>query len=306
MTQQMTLTPRAWALLILLAVIWGASFLANRVALENVGVLTTVAFRVTGGALALWLWIAWRKRGVGLSPRLLVAFVGMGVLNNAVPFTLIVWGQQHIEVGLSAILNSSTAIFAVFLAALVFRDERLTLRKGAGIAIGFSGVVTAIGAAHLTALSLTSVGQLAMIGAAVSYALATIFARVMLRGVAPEVSAAGMLSAAALFMVPLALWSEGAPTLHYSAATWGALAYLAFMASAAAYILYYRVLALAGAGNLSLVTLLLVVVAIGLGALVYGEALPLRAYAGFALLAGGLAVIDGRLLRHIRGVKSRG
>lgn len=303
MTQQMTLSPRAWALLFLLATIWGASFLSNRIALEEVGVLTTVAFRVTGASLALWLWI-WAKRiPVTLSPRLIGTFMVMGLSNNVIPFTFIVWGQQHIESGLAAILNGSTAIFTVLLAAIVFADEKLTLRKLTGVTLGFAGAVTAIGITHLTALSLTSLGQLAILCSSASYAVAAIFARGAFRGVAPQVAAAGMLSGAVVYMVPLALWAEGAPSFDYNPATWGALAYLALAASAAAYILYYRVLTLAGAGNLSLVTLLVAVIAIGLGAAWYGEALPLRAYAGFGLLALGLAVIDGRLLRHIRRLK---
>ena len=296
----MTLSPKAWALLLLLASIWGASFLSNRIALEEVGVMTTVAVRVLGASVALWLWIWARGIPTAIRPRHLVVFLVMGCLNNAIPFSLIVWGQQHIESGLAAILNASTAIFTVLLAAIVFADEKLTLRKAAGVALGFAGTVTAIGYGHLSALSATSLGQLAILGSSTSYAVAAIFARRAFQGLRAEVSAAGMLTGASLVMVPAAIWSEGLPQTLPAPITLAALAYLALMASAAAYILYYRVLALAGAGNLSLVTLMVAVIAIVLGALWYGEALPLRAYAGFLLLSLGLAVIDGRLPRHIR------
>ena len=293
---QQNLSPRAWALLLLLALIWGGSFLSNRAALEGVGVLTTVAFRVGGAVLALWLWIFWRGLalpGVRQAVRLLI----MGLLNNVIPFTLIVWGQTRVDSGLAAVLNAATAIFAVLLSALVFDDERLTPRKGVGVTLGFIGVAMAMGVGHLFALDPRSLGQIAILGAALSYACAAAYGRVALKGLRPEVSAAGMLTGAALVMVPLALWREGAPTLDYGPATWAALGYLALIASALAYLLYYAVLQVAGAGNISLVTLLIPPIAIALGALVYGEALPLTAYLGFAVLALGLLILDGRIGR---------
>ena len=291
---QQNLSPRAWALLLLLALIWGGSFLSNRAALEEVGVLTTVAFRVGGAAIVLWGWIFWR--GLALpGGRHAGRFLIMGLLNNVIPFTLIVWGQTQVESGLAAILNAATAIFAVLLSALVFDDERLTPRKGVGVTLGFIGVAMAMGVGHLFALDPRSLGQIAILGASVSYACAAAYGRVALKGLRPEVSAAGMLTGAALVMIPLALWREGTPTLDYTPATWAALLYLALMASALAYLLYYAVLQVAGAGNLGLVTLLIPPFAIALGALVYGEALPLTAYLGFAVLALGLLILDGRI-----------
>ncbi|MCX7888550.1 MAG: DMT family transporter, partial [Rhodobacteraceae bacterium] len=290
---QKTLSPLAWALLALLALIWGASFLSNRATLAEVPVLTAVAFRVNVAAAALWAWVLLRRLplpGLRAAP----AFLGMGVLNNVIPFGLIVWGQQFIPSGLAAIFNATTAIFGVLLAALFFADERLTLRKAAGVAIGFTGVAIAIGPESLAALDPTSLGQLAVLGATFSYACAGIFARSFLHGLRPEVAAAGMLTGAALVMLPAALWFDGAPRLDYAPATWAALLYLALVASAAAYVLYYAVLARAGAGNLGLVTLMVVPVAIALGALVYRERLLAQEYAGFLVIALGLMVLDAR------------
>jgi len=297
MTAQRQMSLVAWALLTLLAVIWGGSYLSNRVALEQVPVFTTVAFRVGGAALALWVYILARGLPVPLTAKLAFTFIIMGTLNNVIPFTLIVWGQQHIPSGLAAILNAATAIFSVLLAALLFADERLTANKAAGVALGFLGVIVIVGKDALTHLDITSWGQAAMIGAAVSYAVSSAFARVYLRGLRPEVSAAGMLTASALVMVPLALWRDGVPTFAYGATSWGALVYLALVSSAFAYVIFYRVLTLAGAGNLQLVTLLVGPVAVAMGAVVYGEALAFNEYAGFAIIAGGLLLIDGRILR---------
>jgi len=295
--KQTTISPLAWALMAALALIWGGSFPSNRLALAEVGVLTTVAFRVGIGALLMWGVVALRGIPLPRGPRVWAAFGVMGVLNNALPFTLIVWGQTRIDSGLAAILNAATAILGVAVAAAVFRDERLGLRRGVGVLLGFTGVAVAIGIGALARFDPSSLGQLAVLGAALSYAFAGAFGRVTTRGMAPELAAAGMLSAAALVMVPAALLVEGAPPLDLAPATWGALFYLSVIATAGAFVLYYRVMQMAGAGNLSLVTLLVAPVAIVLGAVMFDEALPLRAYLGFALLAAGLIVIDGRIFR---------
>ena len=296
MTPQKSIPPRAWAELLLLATIWGGSFISNRLALNEVPVLTTVAFRVAGACILLWVYVRLRRLPVPRSPRIWLAFLVMGLLNNALPFTLITWGQLTIPSGLAAIVNASTAIFGVLVAALAFRDERLTARRLTGVLLGFAGVAVAIGLHAVATLNLASLPQLALVAAAISYALAAVFARRMLGGLPPQVAAAGMLTGSSLLMLPTALWIDGPPVLTHGAQVWGALGYLAIISTAGAYLLYYRVLGMAGAGNLSLVTLLTAPVAIVMGALILNEALPLRAYAGFALIALGLLIIDGRLL----------
>jgi len=296
MAPQESIPPRAWAELLLLAAIWGGSFISNRLALNEVPVLTTVAFRVAGACILLWVYVRLRRLPVPRSPRIWLAFLAMGLLNNALPFTLITWGQLTIPSGLAAIVNASTAIFGVLVAALAFRDERLTARRLTGVLLGFAGVAVAIGLHAFATLNLTSLPQLALVAAAISYALAAAFARRVLGGLPPQVAAAGMLTGSSLLMLPTALWIDGPPVLTHGAQVWGALGYLAILSTAGAYLLYYRVLGMAGAGNLSLVTLLTAPVAIVMGALILNEALPRRAYAGFALIALGLLIIDGRLL----------
>ena len=149
MTKQASLTARAWAELLLLALIWGGVFLAVSVALREVTVFTLVAFRVAGGSLILWLYILWRRIPVPKSLRIWGAFAVMGLLNNAIPFSLIAWGQLHIDAGLSAIINGSTAIFGVLVAAAIFADERLTPNRLVGVSLGFFGVAMAVGLAAL-------------------------------------------------------------------------------------------------------------------------------------------------------------
>ena len=171
--------------------------------------------------------------------------------------------------------------------------------------MGFIGVATAIGLSALTQFDIRSLGQLAVIGGTISYALAGVWARKTLVGLAPQVAAAGMLTGATLLTLPVAWVFEGPISLQLTMQTWGAIAYYAIVATAIAYLLYYRVLAMAGSGNLMLCTLLVAPVAIILGAIVLGEALPLRAYTGFALLAVGLMILDGRLFGALQNRLSR-
>ncbi|MEL7150621.1 MAG: DMT family transporter [Pseudomonadota bacterium] len=295
-----TLTTRVWLELTLLALIWGGSFLAIRTALDEIGFLASVSHRVLWAALVLWGIALLRGQTMPRSLRLWGAFLVMGLLNNVLPFSLMAWGQLHIETGLTAILNAATAIWGVFVAALVFPDERLTTRRLTGVLIGFLGVATAIGLANITKLDLRSLAQLAVIAGTISYAFAGSWARAQLKDVPPLLSAAGMLTGSTLIMLPVTFAVEGGLPLALEPRTWGAIAYYSVAATAFAYLLYYRILAAAGAGNLLLVTLMIPPVAILLGAWARDEALAANAYLGFTLLALGLLILDGRLLRLLR------
>ncbi|MFT6120843.1 MAG: drug/metabolite transporter (DMT)-like permease [Yoonia sp.] len=224
----------------------------------------------------------------------------MGLLSNVIPFSLMAWGQLHIETGLTSIHNTSTAIFGVIAASIFFADEQLTARKSIGVTVGFVGVSTAIRLAAFEDIDIRSLGQLAVIGGTISYALAGVWARKMLGHLRPKVAAAGMLTGASLILIPMAYMVEGPISLDLEPRTWAAICYYAIVATAIANMLYYRVLGMAGSGNLMLCTLLVAPVAIVLGAVVLGEAQPLRAYAGFALLALGLLILDGRIWQAVK------
>ena len=295
---QRSLTAKSWSLLLLLALIWGGSFTANHLALADWPVASVVAFRVSFAAAVLWAYVRAAGLPVPKGWRFRRDALVMGIFNNVVPFSLIVWGQTHIPSGVAGILNASTAVFSVLVAAMVFPDERLGLRRLTGVALGLAGVAVVIGPAALSHLDLTSLGQLAVLGAGLSYALSGIYGRQTLSAVRPEVSAAAMLTASALIMVPAAFALNGLPPVP-APATLAALVYLALIASAVAYRLFYTVLQAAGAGNLGLVTLLIAPVAVLLGAAFFGETLPPTALAGMALLTLGMVVIDGRPLRWL-------
>ncbi|MFG6500291.1 DMT family transporter [Sulfitobacter sp. 1A13191] len=306
MITQKTIPPRAWIEMGFLALLWGASFVAVRVALDEIGPLTSVAHRVFWAMLVLWAAVATMRLPLPRDPRIWAAFLLMGLLNNVIPFSLMAWGQLHIPSGLTSILNAATAIFGVLAAAIFLADERITPRKAIGVCLGFAGVSTAIGLENLTNFDLGSLAQLAVLGGAMSYAMAGVCARKLLPGQPPQLAAAGMLTGATLVMLPAAWIVEGPLTLDLAPATLVAIAYYALAATALAYLLYYRVLGMAGSSNLMLVTLLVAPVAILLGAWLRDETLRPAAYGGFALLALGLLVLDGRIWRLVKHWGSQG
>jgi len=289
-----------WGLLILLSVVWGGSFFFNQVAVAELPPLSVVATRVAGAALILL--VVQRAFGIALprDRRVWAAFLVMGLLNNAIPFTLIVWGQTQIASGVAAILNASTPVFTVILANFLTSDEPMAGRRMAGVLLGLAGVAAMIGGSAVEALGGEVLAKIAVLGAAVSYSLASIFGRRFRRmDVAPMATATGQVMMSSLILVPLALLFDRPWTLPMpSAAALGSLAGIAAFSSALAYVSYFRLLATAGATNLMLVTLLAPVTAILLGVAFLGEVLMPRHVVGMALIAAGLAAIDGRLFRR--------
>jgi drug/metabolite transporter (DMT)-like permease len=300
MQPQTTVSSRAWAEMAALAAIWGASFLSIKLGLEEMPVLTLVAHRVLWASVILWAYVLIRGLAIPRGWGVWGAFLVMGILNNVIPFTLMAWGQQFIETGLTSIFNAGTAIFGVLVAAAVFADERLSARKLLGVGVAFAGVAVAIGLDSLLSFDIRSLAQLAVIGGTISYACAAAWARRTMRGLSPQVSAAGMLTGASLLIVPVALLVDGTPRLPELPQTYAAIGYFAVIGTAFAYLLYYRIIAMAGSGNAMLVTLLIPPVAIVLGAVVLGERLAPQAFAGFALLALGLLILDGRVWRMVK------
>ena len=283
-----------WTLLLLLALLWGGSFFFGKVALAAVPPLTLVVLRTGIAALALIAFLAARGETLPSSLALWRGFLVMGLLNNAIPFALINWGQTRIDSGLAAILNATTPLFTVLLAHLVTSDEKLTRNRMAGVALGFAGVVVMIGPAALGGLGGAGLAKLAVLAAAASYACAGLYGR-RLGTLPPATAACGMLVASALIMLPVALVVDR-PALPAGTIIWEAVGALALLGTALAYIVYFRILATAGATNLLLVTFLIPVSALLLGGVVLGERPDGAAFAGMALIFLGLVAVDGRLV----------
>ena len=299
-----TMAGRDWLLLVTLSVLWGGSFFFSEVALGALGPFTVVLGRVGIAAVALVGFVYLSGRRMPGTPGLWGAFLVMGALNNLIPFSLIVWGQVTIDSGLASILNATTPLFAVLLAHFLTRKERMTRNRALGVLLDLGGVAVLIGPGVLGALGAQGWAQLAVLGAAFSYACAGIYGR-RFKGLPPAVAAAGMVSASAVMTLPIALVVERPWTLNPGAVTWGAMLGLSLLSTALAYVIYFRSLAAAGATNRLLVTFLIPVSALTLGTLVLGERPDAAAFAGMALIFAGLAAVDGRLLGIIRAGRAR-
>ena len=295
MTKQFT--SRSALMLLTLACVWGGSFFFAEIALLEIGPFTLTFLRVLLAVPVLGAGLFLRRIPVPLGAGFWAGCLGMGALNNVLPFSLLFWGQNQMESGLAAILNGMTAIFGAVVAGLLLKDEPLTRNKMLGAAVGLVGVMVIMGPGLLSGLDPTDLAQLAILGATISYAFASVWGRIALAGHRVEASAFGMLVCSAGLAVPMMIWVEGAPQLGLSAGTWGALIGLACFSTAMAYVLYFAILSSAGAANLMLVTLLVPAFAVALGAVFLGERLPPQAYAGFAVIALGLLITDGRLRR---------
>jgi drug/metabolite transporter (DMT)-like permease len=288
-------------LLLLLAAVWGGSFFFAEIALREVPPLTITLHRVFWAVPVLALIVRLRKIVVPRSIRVWGAYLVMGALNNAIPFSLIFWGQTQIESGLASILNGTTAMFAAVVAGLLLVDEPLTTKKIVGAGLGIVGVAFIMGPDVLTGFNPSNLAQLAVIGGALSYAFASAWGKATLAGQPPLMNALGMLLGSTVLMIPIVFVVDGPPQLALSTDVWGALLGVAVLSTALAYFLYFAILEKAGAANLMLVTLLIPPFAIGLGVLFLDERMAPEAWIGFAIIALGFAVTDGRLFsRFVR------
>ncbi|MFT6580233.1 MAG: drug/metabolite transporter (DMT)-like permease [Alphaproteobacteria bacterium] len=292
-----------WAMLLTLSVLWGGSFFFVGVAVAELPTFTIVVLRVGLAAIALWAIVLVLGFPLPRGRLLWGSFFVMGLLNNAAPFVLIVWGQQTIGSGLASILNATTPLFTIVVAGFLLADEKFSPAKLMGVVAGFLGVVVLIGPGVALSLAADATAQLAVLGAALSYAFAGVYGRRFKRmGVDPVVAAAGQVSASALLLAPVALFVDQPWRLTPpSASVWGAIAAVAILSTALAYILYFKLLARAGATNLLLVTFLIPVTAILLGVFVLHETLTTTQLFGMAFIGLGLVAIDGRLVKRVRG-----
>ncbi|RAI03602.1 EamA family transporter [Acuticoccus sediminis] len=297
----------AWLMLIVLALLWGLSFPFAHIALRGLPVLTLVALRVLLATVTLWAVVALMRLQVPDSRAAWASLLGMGVLNNVIPFSLIVWGQTEIAAGLAAVLIGTTPLFTAFVAGALLPDERITVPRLTGILFGMAGVVVIVGPGVLGDLGHSLWAQCAVLGAALSYSFSSVFARRLRRfSMHPVVLSAGQTLASSAILVPAALIVDRPFGLPMPGAdVWLAVLAFAVLGTAVAYILYFAIIARAGATNTMLVTVLNPVFALISGALLLGEAVTLRQVGGLALIALGLSVVDGRLWRPLGAAVAR-
>ncbi len=296
----LAMTGFAWAQLFLLGAIWGGSFFFARIAVQVVPPLTLVLFRVAIAALALHLYLLARGINFWSYRQHALKFAGLGLLMNVIPFSLLFIGQTALGAGVEAILNATTPIWTVVVAAFLTVDEKVTVNKIAGILLGIAGIVTLIGPGALTGLGGPLWAEMLVIAATLSYAFAGILAK-RFKGVPPTVTSTGQMTAATLIMIPIVLFWDGVPQIAtIDGGVWAAILGLGLLSTAYAYILYFSIVQTAGATNASLVTLIVPVSAILLGTIFLGERLAAHDFLGMGLIALGLLTIDGRLITAMR------
>ncbi|MDG1008532.1 MAG: DMT family transporter [Amylibacter sp.] len=284
-----------WTMLIALALVWAGTFFFAAIAVVEIPPLTIAFLRVSGAALVLLL--ALYLMGI-LMPRegsVWAAFFGMGLFNNAIPFSLIFWAQTELTSGVASILNATMPVFTVIAAHLLTKDEKMTKMRFLGVVLGFLGIVVLIG----SPISGSIWAHLAILAAGISYALASIFGkRFAQMGVKPMATATGQVICSAIILLPFALilerpWTNASPSFHVIQAMIAMIS----LSTAFAYFLYFRILSTAGATNVALVTLLIPPFAVLLGILFLNETLTLQQLTGMFIITAGLVSIDGRVAR---------
>lgn len=287
---------KEWSLIIILSIIWGGSFFFVGVAVKELPPLTIVMGRVAIAALLLLVFVYLKGEKMPLNLRSWKDFFVLGALNNLIPFCLIAWGQTHIESGLASILIATTPIFSVVLAHFFTKEEKMTSNRAFGVVVGWIGVLVLIGIDSLKGFGIDVIAQIAVLGAAVNYALAAIYGR-RFKHMKPIVVAAGMLSGATVMMIPVALFFDQPWHIAPSFATISAVLGLAVLSTSLAYIIFFHVLAVAGPTNSLLVTFLIPISAIVLGVAFLDEQMGWHVFAGMGIIFSGLIVIDGRFIK---------
>ena len=292
--------PREWAALVLLSVIWGASFFFYRVMVRELQPFTIVLGRLAIGAIALHVFLLFSGQTMRFGPRTWGRFALLGLINNVIPFALIAASETRIGAGVAALLIGAVPVLTAVFGHFLTHDERLTWNRAVGVLFGIAGVAVLIGKDALQGLANSDfVGELICLSATVIYALGGLYSR-RFAGIPPLKVATGQVTMGAVIALPLALVVDHPWTLPMpSPPVWASLVCIAVVGTSLAYILFFRIVAKSGAMNISLVTLLQPVSAGFLGWLFLGETFTANAVAGLGVIGLGLACIDGRLVKLV-------
>lgn len=295
----LTMSAKSWLYLLVLSIFWAGSFIANKIALTHYDTMTIVAFRVTGGTLALMPFLLIMKERLPRGKIIWVWLVMTGIFNNITPFLLIVWGQQYIDAGLASVINAITPVMTVVIAHFLTDDEKITSQKIIGVSLGFAGIVILFNPQEIDMGGMAFLGQLALLASSLAYALSVIFLRkIFALGVSPVQGAFGQLAASSVIMLPAALIVDGfyrLPMPPFDVVL--ALLTLTVLCSAVAYILYFSLTREAGATNASLVTVTIPPFAILMGVVLFGETIDTAEITGMVIITIGLLVTNGLIFR---------
>jgi drug/metabolite transporter (DMT)-like permease len=293
---------RYWPMLLTLAAVWGASYLFIKVAVDEIAPAPMMAVRTLLAAAVLLAYVVWRFGRTRAVRELRAAWrhcVVLGVLNAALPFWLIAWGEQHIDSGLAAVVQASVPIFNALLVLRFLPHERLTLMRAIGLGVGIVGVGIVTGI-HPEGGGLAVLGALAVVLSSLAYASAGVYGQRAVSGTAGPVLAAGSMLFGGLILTPIAVFQIPGEVPSWEAA--GSVLALALAGTAVAQLILFRMLALHGSARLSLVTYLMPGFALVYGALILDEAITAATIGGLALILGGVALASGAIKLRRREV----
>ncbi|GIV98257.1 MAG: ABC transporter permease [Herpetosiphonaceae bacterium] len=283
------------ALLLLLALIWGTSFLFIKIGVETIPPPVFVGLRLALATIIIYgfLWI--KQVALPRDWRTWVNLAILGLFNTAFPYTLFSWGEQSIPSGLAAIYNATTPLWTVILAQLWVREERLTPLRTAGVVLGFGGVVWLVSDDLQNVLSASFLGQMACIGASASCAIAVLFARRKLGRLPALTQVFGQICTGTLWLLPLILISTDVSTLRPSLDSLMALLALSILGTAVGLLLFFALLQRVGATRSAQVTYLLPIFGLFWGWLILGETIDSQMVGGLLVILLGVVAVSGRL-----------
>ena len=298
---------KEWGAFALLGLIWGSSFLWIKIAVAETGPFLLVTFRLLFGLAGLLVVMALQRQAWPRDRRVLLAFVFMGLVNTALPFTLITWGETLIDSSLASILNGTVPLFTIVIAHFWLQDEKITLPRLGGLFVGFIGIVVLVSRdLGPNALAGNVWGQVAVIAAAVSYATAITFSRKHLRGQQPVLQSTMVMLIASSMMVVTTPIVEQPLDLPNTGLGWFAIVWLGLLGTCAAYLLFFYLINAWGPTRASLVTYVFPVVGLVLGIVFLNEPADWRLLAGSALIVAGILVVNLRLRPRARAAAVAG
>ena len=286
-----------WLIFLALGLMWGSSYLFIKLAVDDFGTFTLVALRLAVGASLLWIVLRLAGQALPRERRIYGHLVVMAIVNIVIPFALITWAERSVDSSIAAILTSAVPLFAIVIAPLFLHDEPIRVNGIVGLAVGFFGIVV-LTSRDLTTTGSDITGEIALLGAALSYAVGAVYARHTMRGVPPMIPAVLQVTFAMLIAGTIAILFEHPWDARPDAEAIFSIVWLGLLGSGLAYLAMFRLLASWGATRTTLVALEIPVVGIALGYLVRQEPIDGRLLIGTALVAVGVTLVNSRLGRR--------
>jgi drug/metabolite transporter (DMT)-like permease len=284
-----------WLLFVLLGFMWGSSYLFIKIGVDaGLPPFMLITLRLLIGFALLATVVAIAREPLPRDARTYGHLIVMGAVNIAIPFSLITWAELTVDSALASILNAAVPLFVIVIAAIFLRDERITLNRVAGLAVGFVGVAILVGFNPADVVASDMAGEIALIGSTISYAVGAVYARRNIHGLRPMIPALFQVGFALVMVTILTLVFERPFEVAITPEAWFAVVWLGLLGSGLAYLVFFRILGRWGATRTSMVAYLLPVYGIALGALVLREPIDARILIGTALVIGGVALVNSR------------